>query len=180
MTKRRQFTPEFKARVVLEMLTEQKSASRASREYGIKDSVLSRWKQEFIERSPMLFEQNAASDDRDQRIVELERMVGRMAMEEEEAATSPHGSEVIGWFAVEAGIGDWGGHAYEVMYTGNVVADSWHQVGFGQQFGQAPRVMGGLVSCDGRDSAHLRYDHQALTASGVAVKVEETPPMTKI
>lgn len=85
MTKRRQFTPEFKARVVLEMLTEQKSASQASREYGIKDSVLSRWKQEFIERSPMLFEQNAASDDRDQRIVELERMVGRMAMELEMA-----------------------------------------------------------------------------------------------
>lgn len=85
MTKRRQFTPEFKARVVLEMLTEQKSASQASREYGIKDSVLSRWKQEFIERSPMLFEQNAASDDRDQRIVELECMVGRMAMELEMA-----------------------------------------------------------------------------------------------
>lgn len=71
MMTRRKFTPEFKARVVLEMLTEQKSAAQASREHGIKDSVLSRWKQEFIERSPMLFEQNAASDDRDQRIVEL-------------------------------------------------------------------------------------------------------------
>ena len=85
MVNRRKFTPEYKARVVLEMLTEQKSAAQASREYGIKDSVLSRWKQEFIERSPMLFEQNAASDDRDQRIVELERMVGRMAMELEMA-----------------------------------------------------------------------------------------------
>jgi len=81
MTKRRKFTPEFKAQVVLEMLTEQKSATQASREYGIKDSVLSRWKQEFIERSPMLFEQGAASDDRDQQIAELERMVGRLAME---------------------------------------------------------------------------------------------------
>jgi transposase-like protein len=85
MVTRRKFTPEFKARVVLEMLTEQKSAAQASREYGIKDSVLSRWKQEFIERSPMLFEQNAASDDRDQRIAELERMVGRMTMELEMA-----------------------------------------------------------------------------------------------
>ena len=55
MVTRRKFTPEFKAQVVLEMLTEQKSAAQASREYGIKDSVLSRWKQEFIERSPMLF-----------------------------------------------------------------------------------------------------------------------------
>jgi transposase len=85
MTQRRKFSPEFKARVVLEMLTEQKSAAQVSREYGIKDSVLSRWKQEFIERSPQLFEQGTASDDRDQRIAELERMVGRLAMELEMA-----------------------------------------------------------------------------------------------
>lgn len=81
MTERRKFTAEFKARVVLEMLTEQKSAAQASREYGIKDSVLSRWKQEFIERSPMLFQQGTTSDDRDQRIAELERMIGRLALE---------------------------------------------------------------------------------------------------
>jgi transposase-like protein len=81
MTERRKFTAEFKARVVLEMLTEQKSAAQASREYGIKDSVLSRWKQEFIERSPMLFQQGSSSDERDQRIAELERMIGRLALE---------------------------------------------------------------------------------------------------
>jgi transposase len=81
MTDRRKFTPEFKARVVLEMLTEQKSAAQASREYGIKDSVLSRWKQEFIERSPTLFQQGAVSDDRDQRIAELERMIGRLTLD---------------------------------------------------------------------------------------------------
>jgi transposase len=85
MTQRRKFSPEFKARVVLELITDQKSTAQASREYGIKDSVLSRWKQEFIERSPQLFEQGTASDDRDQRIAELERMVGRLAMELEMA-----------------------------------------------------------------------------------------------
>jgi transposase-like protein len=81
MTERRKFTPEFKARVVLEMLTEQKSAAQVSREYGIKDSVLSRWKQEFIERSPTLFQPGAVSDDRDQRIAELERLLGRLTLE---------------------------------------------------------------------------------------------------
>lgn len=81
MTRRRRFSAEFKAQVVLEMLTEQKSAAQASREYGIKDSVLSRWKQEFIERSPSLFERGAVEDDRDERIAELERMVGRLATE---------------------------------------------------------------------------------------------------
>ncbi len=85
MTKRRNFTSEFKAQVVLDMITTPKSAGQASREYGIKDSVLSRWKQEFIERSPMLFDHSPVNDDRDQRIAELERMVGRMAMELEMA-----------------------------------------------------------------------------------------------
>ena len=66
MAQKRTFTPEFKAKVVLEILAERKSLAQASREYGIKDSVLSRWKQEFIERSSQLFQQGPASDDRGQ------------------------------------------------------------------------------------------------------------------
>jgi transposase len=86
MVTRRKFTAEFKAQVVLEMLAEQKSAAQASREYGIKDSVLSRWKQEFIERSPILFEEaGSGTNGQEQRIAELERMVGRLAMELEMA-----------------------------------------------------------------------------------------------
>ena len=48
--------PEFKARVVLEMISGEKGLMQASREYGIKDTVLSRWKQEFLERAPQVFE----------------------------------------------------------------------------------------------------------------------------
>ena len=71
---------------MLEMLTEQKSAAQASREYGIKDSVLSRWKQEFIERAPLLFEvADPGTGGQEQRIAELERMIGRLAMELEMA-----------------------------------------------------------------------------------------------
>jgi len=81
MTSRRKFTPEIKAKVILGMLTDGTSLAQASREYGLKGSVLSRWKHEFIERSPMLFEQGQAKDERDEQIGELERMVGRLTME---------------------------------------------------------------------------------------------------
>jgi len=81
MVKRKTYTAEFKAGLVLEILTEQKSIAQASREYGIKDSVISRWKQEFIERSPQVFEKENSRDERDRRIAELERMIGRLAME---------------------------------------------------------------------------------------------------
>jgi transposase len=77
---RRQFTAEFKTRVVLEMLSGEKSVAQASREYDIKDTVLSRWKQEFVERAPQVFE-TPQSDQQGERIAELERMVGRLTMQ---------------------------------------------------------------------------------------------------
>jgi transposase-like protein len=56
MTNRRKYDPDFKVRVVLEMISGQKGLMHASREYGIKDTVLSRWKQEFLERASQVFE----------------------------------------------------------------------------------------------------------------------------
>jgi transposase len=81
MSKKRTYTPEYKAQVVLEILSQQKSLAQASREYGIRDTVISRWKQEFADRLPQLFERGQDRDERDQRIAELERMVGRLTME---------------------------------------------------------------------------------------------------
>jgi transposase-like protein len=81
MVKRKTYAPEFKAKVVMEILVEGKSLGQASREYGIKDSVLSRWKQQFIERAARVFESGPAQDSRDQRIGELERLVGRLTLE---------------------------------------------------------------------------------------------------
>ena len=81
-SKRRKFSPEFKARVVLELISGEKGLMQASREYEIKDSVLSRWKQEFLERAPQLFAQpGTVVDDREEQIADLERMVGRLAMQ---------------------------------------------------------------------------------------------------
>ena len=80
--RRRKFSPEFKARVVLELISGEKGLMEASREYEIKDSVLSRWKQEFLERAPQLFEPAQASrDPQEERTAELERLVGRLALE---------------------------------------------------------------------------------------------------
>ena len=81
MTKRRKFSPEFKARVVLELISGEKGLLQASREYEIKDSLLSRWKQEFLVRAPQLFEQARRVDPQEERVAELERLVGRLALQ---------------------------------------------------------------------------------------------------
>ena len=81
----RTYTPEFKVRVVMELITGKKSLGEASREYGIKDSVISRWRQEFMERAPQIFEQPGSKDAQAERIAELERMLGRMTVQLEMA-----------------------------------------------------------------------------------------------
>lgn len=81
MTGRRKFTAEFKAKVVLELIAGEKGLMQASREYEIKDSVLSRWKQEFLERAPQVFELPKSVNPQEERIAELERMVGRMTLQ---------------------------------------------------------------------------------------------------
>ncbi len=83
MPRRKKYTAEFKTRVVLELLTAQKGLMQASREYGIKDTILSRWKQEFVERAPQLFSGEIVDDHRadEGRIAELERMVGKLTLE---------------------------------------------------------------------------------------------------
>ena len=85
MTKRRTFSAKFKAQVVLEVLTGVKTSAQVCREHQIKESVLSRWKQGFIERAPELFERSQRQGHQEERIAELERMVGRLAMEIEMA-----------------------------------------------------------------------------------------------
>ena len=86
MRKRRQFSPEFKTQVVLELISGKKGLMEASREYEIKDSVLSRWKQEFLERASQVFERGEKNiDPKDAEIAELERTLGRMTMQLEVA-----------------------------------------------------------------------------------------------
>ncbi len=81
MAERRKFSAEYKAKVVIELISGEKGLTQASREYEIKDSVLSRWKQEFIERAPQVFEQAKSANPQEERIAELERMVGRMTLQ---------------------------------------------------------------------------------------------------
>lgn len=86
MRQKRTFAPEFKVRVALELISGEKTLMEASREYKIKDLVISRWRTELLERAPSLFTENTQNEHASQRqIAELERMVGKLTMELEMA-----------------------------------------------------------------------------------------------
>ena len=85
MSNRRKFTPDFKARVVLEELTGVKSKAEICRERQLKPQVFSRWRVEFLERAPEIFATQPSRGNEQQQITELERMVGRLTMQLEAA-----------------------------------------------------------------------------------------------
>lgn len=85
MAARRRFTPEFKAQVVLEVVSGIKTAAEAGREYRLRPQVLSRWKSEFLENAAKVFEDDERLSEERARLGELERMVGRLTMELEAA-----------------------------------------------------------------------------------------------
>jgi len=81
MSKRRTFTPKFKAQVVLEELTGVKDKAEICREHQLRPQVFTRWKAEFLERAPEIFATQPSRCDEQARIAELERMVGQLTME---------------------------------------------------------------------------------------------------
>ena len=82
MGKYRTFSPEFKLRVVMEVVTGVKRPSEVCREHRIKDSLLLKWRKQFAENAAQVFEQPDRSGEK-ARIAQLERTVGRLAVENE-------------------------------------------------------------------------------------------------
>jgi len=81
MAKHRTFTPEFKAQVVLEVISGAKSASDACRQHGLKPQLLSDWKAQFLVNAAKAFQSEEQRSRKQARIAELERLVGRLTLE---------------------------------------------------------------------------------------------------
>jgi transposase-like protein len=83
MKKRRQFTPEFKAQLVLDVLTGAQSQAEACRKHGLSPTLLATWKTAFLERAPSIFDTDTVRTEEQARIAELEQVLGRMTLENE-------------------------------------------------------------------------------------------------
>jgi len=86
MGKRRTFTPEFKAQVALELLTGSRNLAEVCREHELAPQVVNAWRREVETRASELFASaRAQKSGEQQRIVELEQMLGRLTLELEVA-----------------------------------------------------------------------------------------------
>jgi len=81
MSKRRKFSPQFKSQVVLHLLSGEKSMAELCREHQLTAQRVGNWEQQFLTGATRAFESEATHDAQQERIAELERMVGRLTME---------------------------------------------------------------------------------------------------
>jgi transposase len=78
---RRSFPAEFKARIVLQLLSGEASQAELCRKHGIKPNLIANWKAAVLDRLPTVFEADGVHDADRLRVAELEQLVGRQAYE---------------------------------------------------------------------------------------------------
>ena len=85
---KRSYTSEFKLKLVLEVLKEDLLLSEVASGYGVNPNLLSRWKSEFLERAPGVFdlsktdrEQKKAEQDHELEKTEMLKAIGQLTME---------------------------------------------------------------------------------------------------
>jgi transposase-like protein len=88
MTKRREYTPEYKAKLVIEVLKEERTMSEIASREGINLKQLSNWKTEFIENAGRAFsrsrdEKEAAREVAEMKVKErdYQAKVGQLTLE---------------------------------------------------------------------------------------------------
>ncbi len=78
---RRKFTAGFKAQVAIEALKERDTLAELSKKYEVHPNMITKWKQEFIDRSAEIFQTNAPEVDFDSERQKLFAKIGQLEME---------------------------------------------------------------------------------------------------
>ena len=78
---RQNFTPGFKAQVVLQLISGQRSGAELCREHLLSASLLTTWKETVLDGLPSLFQGNDQRGQEQTRIAELEQLIGRQALD---------------------------------------------------------------------------------------------------
>ena len=81
--RRRKYSSEFKAKVVLEILKEQETLSEIAGRHGIHPTQIAKWKRTFLEKSPEIFSEpgNDEAKKRASQEDDLYKKIGQLQIE---------------------------------------------------------------------------------------------------
>lgn len=80
--KRRNFSTAFKAQVAIEALKERQSLAELSKRFEVHPTIISKWKQEFLEHSASVFDKKSTKEpDQEVDVDKLYSKIGKLEME---------------------------------------------------------------------------------------------------
>ena len=83
-TKRKQYSPSFKAKVALEALKDKETLAELSKKFEVHPTQIGKWKQEFLSRAASLFEKATEAESGEQIDPDqLYAKIGRLELENE-------------------------------------------------------------------------------------------------
>ena len=72
MQKRREYSAEYKAKLVIEVLREEKSISEIASREKINTNQLGNWKREFVEKAGQIFNRSKKEDELTEKLKEIQ------------------------------------------------------------------------------------------------------------
>lgn len=83
--KRKQYNPQFKAKVALDAVRGEKTVPELASQYSLHPTVINNWKRQLLESASGLFENSKKhsdeSESQDAQIAELYRQIGQLKVE---------------------------------------------------------------------------------------------------
>ena len=80
-TSRRKFTAAFKATVAIEAIKERETLAELSKRFEVHPTMISKWKQEFLERSSEIFQTNPPEEDFEAERQKLYAKIGQLEVQ---------------------------------------------------------------------------------------------------
>jgi transposase len=77
----KQYTPKVKFQVVLELLQGTKTPGQVAKAYQVHPNTVNNWKQTLLDKGPEIFNQNGTVAEYEQRIADLEQLLGKKEVE---------------------------------------------------------------------------------------------------
>jgi transposase len=80
-TMAKSYPPKFKFQVVLELLQGEQSIGQLAKSYNVHPNSILKWKKELLEKGPQLFAQDNSAAEFEERIAQLEQLLGKKEVE---------------------------------------------------------------------------------------------------
>lgn len=75
------YPPKFKFQIVLELLQGEQSVGQLAKSYNVHPNSILKWKKDLLERGPQIFARDNSVAEYEERIAQLEQLLGKKEVE---------------------------------------------------------------------------------------------------